>query len=193
MGFIARVDPSGGGVIGGAVYGASLLAGSTPEQAAFDAKLAETLLQAIIIGRGVKVSGDYMPQIEGPPAIPETVATPGGPNVGAPQPGGVAVYRGVHGKHPDLPNARRGKANPWGGSSTPEEHSNDGFVDSEFTSWTTDPGVAEFFARQRGPGGVILHDIIEPSEGHVTPLEKFQEYEILRRGPIRGVWVRRLK
>ena len=79
-----------------------------------------------------------------------------------------------------------GKANPIGGHSDPELHS---FGDnmSEFTSWTTDPDVANYFANRYGSGGVVLHQKVPQSQliqsDHSLQLS---EAEFLRRGAIEG-------
>jgi len=96
----------------------------------------------------------------------------------------TTVYRGVHAEHPQLPNALRGSAEPIGGHSNPLWH-NQGDDASVFTSWTTDRSVAEWFASQRGPGGVVLEQSV-PRSSLVTSPDLLGEFEVLRVGPING-------
>jgi len=59
----------------------------------------------------------------------------------------ITLYRGVHGKHPDLHNAVNGMAVPRGldfGHNNPIEH-NRGDNNSIFTSWTTTKSMARYF------------------------------------------------
>ena len=97
----------------------------------------------------------------------------------------VDVYRGVGASHPGLPEARMGSAYPIGGHSDPLLHSA-GDTASEFTSWTTDPRVAQWFAGKHGPGGVVLKDTVSRSQlisGWV------EEAEVLRQGAVEGAQV----
>ncbi|WP_353145115.1 RHS repeat-associated core domain-containing protein [Chryseobacterium sp.] len=67
----------------------------------------------------------------------------------------ITLFRGVHGKHPDLINAYMGSAIPWGGPATALQH-NRGDNYSMFTSWTTSIEMANYSASRRGAGGIIL-------------------------------------
>lgn len=72
---------------------------------------------------------------------------------------GPFIYRGVHAKHPALPDAIQGRAVPANpnGTVTPEQHNLGGYsADSPFTSWTHSYEVALHHATKHGPGGVIL-------------------------------------
>ncbi|MFJ3229369.1 hypothetical protein ACIPJS_39630, partial [Streptomyces sp. NPDC086783] len=91
-------------------------------------------------------------------AMADTVRNP----VPASAPGvGPYLYRGVHHNHPDMPNALKGIAQPWGGHNDPIEHQR-GNNRSNHTSWTTDPYVARSWSRNGkmlgygdGPGVVL--------------------------------------
>ncbi len=97
----------------------------------------------------------------------------------------VDVYRGVHGGHPDLPNAYNGQANPRGGHSDPARH-NDFDNESIFTSWTTDRNVAADHATQWGTTeGVILQQTVPRSSLTPSP-DRLMESEVLRGGPVTG-------
>ncbi len=70
------------------------------------------------------------------------------------------LYRGVHGKHPAIAEARRGIATPGdvNGIVTAEAHNfgrPDDLAKSPFTSWSEQKRFAEAHARQQ-PGGVVL-------------------------------------
>jgi RHS repeat-associated protein len=97
----------------------------------------------------------------------------------------VDVYRGVAANHFAIEDARQGIVNPIGGPNSPAQH-NEGFTESQYTSWTTELGVAEYHAGRGGPGGVVLYDRVPRSELIPSP-DMFRESEVLRRGPIRGV------
>jgi RHS repeat-associated protein len=97
----------------------------------------------------------------------------------------VDVYRGIHGGHPDLPNAYNGQANPIGGHSDPARH-NEMFNDSEFTSWTTDRNVAVDFATRWGDGGGVLLEQSVPRSSLIKSPDVYRESEVLRLGPVSG-------
>lgn len=103
----------------------------------------------------------------------------------------ITVYRGVHGKHPDLPNALLGKAVPRGGHSDPVLH-NSGDNASVYTSWTTDIETAKRFATTvdgaHVPGGVIIGARIRRAELIDSP-DIHEEFEFLRQGPVDGARV----
>ena len=102
------------------------------------------------------------------------------------------VYRGVNAKHPFVDWAQQGYAVPKGqfkpdAHTSPGLHS-DGNTESIFTSWTTDPKVAAWFAMKEGPGGVILIDRIPAGSGirgGMIPAES----EVIRQGIIGPVQV----
>lgn len=97
---------------------------------------------------------------------------------------GTTLYRGVNNEHPGFQDALEGTANPRGGSADPLSH-NLGDTRSEFTSWTTDRGVAKEFADE---GGVILEKSFKPSEMIRSP-DRFGESEVLIKGPVTGAKV----
>ncbi len=96
----------------------------------------------------------------------------------------VPVYRGVSAEHHEIANARQGIVNRRGGPNTAEEHAI-GWTDSRWTSWSTSRRVAERFADEDGPGGVILQDRIPPSQLYRARNALPEEFEVLREGAIR--------
>jgi hypothetical protein len=69
------------------------------------------------------------------------------------------LYRGVHARHPQLSNARRGIVIPGdvNGVLSPEEHNLGGLERfNPYTSWTAGRKTAERFRDLHGPGGVLL-------------------------------------
>lgn len=69
------------------------------------------------------------------------------------------LYRGIHARHPALAEARQGMVRPGkaDGTVTPRQHNLGGFSGvSPYTSWTRRLEVAQWHARQAGPGGVVL-------------------------------------
>jgi len=78
----------------------------------------------------------------------------------------ITLYRGVNEHHPGFNNALKGKAKPRGGNASPLEH-NTITTESPFTSWSTNPSVAENFALRPKGNGVVLE--IE------VPIEKIVE------------------
>jgi hypothetical protein len=101
----------------------------------------------------------------------------------------VTVYRGVHPKHPDLPSALQGRANPIGGHADATLH-NAGNNQSVFTSWTTDRATAFDFAVGKysgfdDAGGVLLQQRV-PRSSLIKSPDAFGEFEVLRSGPVSG-------
>jgi hypothetical protein len=100
------------------------------------------------------------------------------------------LYRGVHGKHPMLKQARLGIVIPGDvtGSVTAEEHNygkNEMLAMSPFTSWTERRSIAEIHARRHG-GGVVLRLRATPRRGvgwswEISP-DRYFEDEVLLRG-----------
>jgi hypothetical protein len=86
--------------------------------------------------------------------------------------------------HPGYPDALDGNAFPRGGHEDPFLH-NAGNTQSEFTSWTTDRGVAQDFA---GDNGVVLEKQFSPPEMIRSP-DRFGESEVLIKGPVTGARV----
>lgn len=97
------------------------------------------------------------------------------------------MYRGVSANHPGLSDAQQGRAIPRGGHSDPVRH-NEGGTQSEFTSWMTDPKVAEGFANTQGPGGVVLKQSVDRKSLIRSP-DVYYERELLRQGPVSGATV----
>ena len=100
---------------------------------------------------------------------------------------GIPLYRGVPPDHPGFLFALEGTAIPIGGHDNPIAH-NAGDTNSIFTSWTTNPAIAERFA---GPGGVVLFKNIPPSRTVPSP-DRFGEQEVLVVGPVTGARVIRI-
>jgi hypothetical protein len=97
------------------------------------------------------------------------------------------LYRGVHEGHPGTANALEGRADPWGGHSDPALH-NGGVNQSEFTSWTRDPGIAFDCATEcNGPGVVLrIPDADGPGFTRVPSRDIYGESEVLIRRPVAG-------
>ena len=102
----------------------------------------------------------------------------------------MTLFRGVSKRHPDKKAAMEGGANPRGGHSDPVRH-NQGNNESEFTSWTTDESVAKDFARQEGPGGVVLKKEVARGDTVRSP-DTLGESEVLLEGPVTGAEVRKV-
>jgi RHS repeat-associated protein len=100
----------------------------------------------------------------------------------------VTIYRGVWRSHPNYPAALEGRAVPWGGAATPEDHTL-GDTESNFTSWTTARVVAETKIEVRGEPGVIL-EIRLPRSRFIISQNAFpHEAEVLLEGVVRGAMV----
>jgi hypothetical protein len=86
-----------------------------------------------------------------------------------------------------MPNAVQGRAEPWGGHADPARH-NGGNNQSEFTSWTRDPGIAYDCAMEcNGPGVVLrIPDVDAPGFTRVPSPDIYDESEVLIRGPVSG-------
>ena len=108
----------------------------------------------------------------------------------------IDAFEADHADHPDIAEARKGEAKPIGGHEDPARH-NSGDNESEFTSWTTDKGQAEDYASglmegELKPGGVILTDKVNKSDLIKSP-DKYNESEVLRKGPIKGADVEEIE
>lgn len=101
---------------------------------------------------------------------------------------GATLHRGVNAGHPKLPEALEGRAEPLGGHSDPALH-NGGNSHSEFTSWSSNPGIAYDSAMEYGPGGVVLS--IPARGANVVPSVQdiYGESEVLIKGSVRGAEV----
>jgi len=97
------------------------------------------------------------------------------------------LFRGVSADHPDKKAALQGEANPMGGHSDPILH-NRGDNESIFTSWSTDREVAQRFAKQDGPGGLILQKEAKKSETVKSP-DEVAESEVLLKGKVKNAKV----
>ena len=110
----------------------------------------------------------------------------------------VTLYRGVNNSHVAFDSAEQGLVRANGGFATPLEH-NTGPVAtlrSPYTSWTTDPAVAENFALRPNGGGVVIRAEVPVSQTVPSPNLKtvllrqngqiVSESEVLVRGTVRG-------
>ena len=107
-----------------------------------------------------------------------------------PSAGTIKIFRGVHGRHPRLAEARNGEAVPLGGHADPAAH-NFGDVESVYTSWSTDRSVAAYRARLyegEGQVGVVL-ELQVPRAKIIDSPDVFEEAEILLRGRFTGATV----
>jgi hypothetical protein len=107
------------------------------------------------------------------------------------------VYRGVHGRHPQIAAARKGVVIPGNenGTVTPLQHNFGGFQkDSPYTSWSYDLDVARKNAWDQGAGFVILR--VDKNEAphdagwswEESP-DELNEQEVLLRGIRIGIEV----
>ena len=116
--------------------------------------------------------------------------SPGGPTGTNDNKNWITLYRGVHATHPDIMNARFGRAIPYGlngGHNDPRAH-NAGDNKSIYTSWTIYKSVAANFAGRRGWGGVILTKRFHRSRITLSP-DKFKQGEVLIWGIVNGAHV----
>lgn len=99
---------------------------------------------------------------------------------------GTFVYRGVPENHPGRTAALAGVATPRGGAATAAQH-NLGDTESEFTSWTTEIGIARRYARTNG---IVLRVNLADFIGRWEySQDEFGEGEVLIRGPVHGAVV----
>ncbi len=98
----------------------------------------------------------------------------------------MLVYRGMSQNHKRFKEALLGKAPPRGGHASAAEH-NIGNTDSPYTSWTTNPKVADGYAGEKG--AVLIVDL-EDFEGswEMSP-DVFREDEILIKGAVENATV----
>lgn len=115
----------------------------------------------------------------------------------------MTLYRGVNETHPGFSNATEGVVLPRGGEATAAQH-NAGNTNSPFTSWTTNPAVAENFALRPKGSGVVLETEVStsnvvksPSAKEVylkqSPGVKVNEAEVLLKGEVSGAKVKKVK
>jgi len=103
---------------------------------------------------------------------------------------GLTIYRGVHGKHPRIADARAGRVVPWktGTSAWDSARHTAGDSSTGFTAWTTDLGVAKRFA---GKDGVVVQAIGPPGAIHaVSTTPGVEEFEVHVPGVVEGtvIW-----
>jgi RHS repeat-associated protein len=106
----------------------------------------------------------------------------------------ITLYRGVHGLHPDLENAKKGMAVPRGlnnGHSNPNAH-NAGNNNSIYTSWSKSKDVARSFANRKGYGGIVLTKKFKVSQT-VPSIDKHKQQEVLVPGIVIGARVERVR
>jgi RHS repeat-associated protein len=108
-----------------------------------------------------------------------------GAGIGGDADGGETLFRGVHDEHPGFSDALAGEAYPRGGHDDPAAH-NLGDTRSVFTSWTTCRETACSAAADAR--GIVLEKRFPRSEWVSSP-DRFQENEVLIRGPVKGAKV----
>jgi hypothetical protein len=114
----------------------------------------------------------------------------------------TTLYRGVNEVHPGFAAANEGVAVPRRGVATAAEH-NGGNTASNFTSWTTNPDVANNFALRPNGSGVVMEVTVPTSSTVASPsLLNIQlkgsrtvvnESEVLLRGTVNGAKVTPVK
>lgn len=98
----------------------------------------------------------------------------------------ITLHRGVHARHPDMANALKGMAVPWGTGLSAEAQN--GGAPTGFTSWTLAIGVANYHANKTGPGGVVLTKTFFSSQTMPSP-DNYGELEVLVPGIVTGAKV----
>ena len=83
----------------------------------------------------------------------------------------VTLYRGVNSSHVAFESAEQGLVRANGGLATPLEHNTapGATLRSPYTSWTTDPAVAENFALRPNGGGVVVRAEVPVSQTVPSP------------------------
>jgi hypothetical protein len=100
----------------------------------------------------------------------------------------ITLFRGVHGRHPEIDNARMGRTVPAGGHDNPEWH-NGGSNGSNFTSWSqTQDGVLSYWKNNGYDSGVILQQQV-PRQQLIWSPDQYREIEVLRHGDTYGAQV----
>jgi hypothetical protein len=77
---------------------------------------------------------------------------------------------------------------PRGGNASPQEH-NASDNNSNYTSWTIYPNVANEFGQRKGFGGVVLTKEFSLNEIVISP-DKFMQGEVLVPGIVKGAIVK---
>lgn len=125
------------------------------------------------------------------------------PRVTGPTQNTVTLYRGVNSTNVAYADALAGVAKPnrswwqiWKSPATPLEHNTVSTLNSPYTSWTTNPAVAENFALRTSGRGVILRTEVPASSVVTSPNLKnvvliqngrvVSESEVLLRGVQQG-------
>lgn len=80
----------------------------------------------------------------------------------------TTLFRGVNEGHPGFAAANEGTAVARGGAASAAEH-NAGNTASNFTSWTTNPAVAENYALRPGGFGVVMEVEVPVSSTTASP------------------------
>jgi RHS repeat-associated protein len=96
----------------------------------------------------------------------------------------LTLYRGVNESHVFYEDAQAGIVRPSGGTATPLEHNTvpGATLNSPFTSWTTDPAVAENFALRPGGQGVVIEAKVPVSQ--ITPSPNLKNVLLIQNGQI---------
>lgn len=150
--------------------------------------LAETAIVAGTEGAGSAIRGGISKAIKATAKAETETAT---------------LFRGVNSTSPGYENALEGIAKPRGGSATALEH-NTLTTESNFTSWSTNPDVAENFALRTSGEGVVLTAKIPGSQLVKSPNLKsvnliqspgtiVSESETLVKGTVNGASVRNVQ
>ena len=116
----------------------------------------------------------------------------------------INLFRGVNQSNHAYDDALNGVAKPNGGTANPLEHNTGSTLNSPYTSWTTNPAVAENFAlRPGGTPGVVLEINVPLSKTIASPNLKeivliqngkvVSESEVLISDIIRGAKVTKVK
>ena len=102
----------------------------------------------------------------------------------------IRCYRGIAEGHTYYQEALRGIARPRGGHATPAQH-NEGFTESEFTSWTTSYQAARRKALESDMNGhgIILQKDFDEAQLTASP-DVYGESEFLIYGLVIGAVVR---
>jgi RHS repeat-associated protein len=120
------------------------------------------------------------------------------PSLRAPSPRTMTLYRGVNNSHVAFESAEQGIVVPNGGTATPLQHNTvlGSTLWSPYTSWTTNPAVAENFALRPTGTGVVVKAEVPVSQTVVSPNLKsvllrqtgtvVSESEVLVKGSVSG-------
>jgi RHS repeat-associated protein len=143
--------------------------------------IATEVLGAIAVDLGL-ATPSALPLVGGGAIVAKEVIEEDSEAVCAVEEESVTLYRGVTSTHPGFADATEGTAYPRGGDGTVFDH-NLGDTETEFTSWTSDPGTARAFATRGGGPGIVLETQASPSDIYLSP-DEFGESEYLLKGPV---------